>query len=115
VPSGTLIVARLATDVNAATASVGDRFQGFLDLDLATNGRLVTTRGSRVYGMVTAVDRNRRAVSVALNDISVGGRVLQITTLPFNAPGGVIPAQTAQPFTLAAAFQVDIMTNVAVR
>jgi hypothetical protein len=115
VPSGSLIVARLATDVNAATASVGDRFNGFLDLDLATNGRLVTTRGSRVYGMVTAVDRNRRSVSVALNDISVGGRVLQITTLPFNAPGGVIPAQTAQPFALAAPFHVDIMTNVAVR
>jgi hypothetical protein len=115
VPSGTLIVVRLATEVNGATASVGDRFQGFLDLDLATNGRLVTTRGSRVYGRVTAVDRSRRVVSVALNDISVGGQVLQITTLPFSAPGGVIPAQTPQPFTLAAPFDVDIMTNVAVR
>jgi hypothetical protein len=115
VPSGTLIVARLATEVNGATANVGDRFQGFLDLDLATNGRLVTTRGSHVYGRVTDVDRSRRVVSVALNDISVGGHVLQITTLPFSAPGGVIPAQAPQPFTLAAPFQVDIMTNVAVR
>ncbi len=115
VPSGTLIVARLATDVHAATASAGDRFRGVLDLDLATNGRLVATRGSRVYGMVTAVDRNRGMVTVALNDISVGGHVLPITTQPFSAPGGVISAQTPQPFTLAAPFQVDIMTNVAVR
>ena len=110
-----LIIVRLATAVNAVSASVGDRFQGYLDLDLSTNGRLVTPRGSHVYGTVTAVDRGHRTLSVTLNDLMVGGHVLPISTQPLNAPSGGIRAQSPQAFTLAMPFQVDVMTNVAVR
>jgi hypothetical protein len=56
VPEGTLVVVRLAADVSSETAHVGDRVQGFLDQDLAANGRLVAPRGAKVYGVVSAVD-----------------------------------------------------------
>jgi len=114
-PAGTLIVVRLATEVSAATASAGDRFQGFLDQDLATGGRLITPRGSRVYGQVVAADRKRRTLTVALNDLAIGDRVVQIATQPLAVPGGVVLAQTPQAFTVSAQVQVDVMTNVAVR
>ena len=45
VPQGTLVVVRLATEVSSATAHVGDRVQGFLDQDLAADGRLVAPQG----------------------------------------------------------------------
>jgi hypothetical protein len=115
VPAGTLIVVRPATDVTAASASAGDRFQGFLDQDLAAGGRLVAARGSRVYGHVVSADRGRRALTVALNDIAVGDRVLPVSTQPVAAPGGTLRAQAPQAFTVAAGFQVDVLTNVAVR
>ena len=48
VPTGTVLVVRLAADVSSATAKVGDRFQGFLDKDLAADGHLVAPRGAKV-------------------------------------------------------------------
>ena len=44
-PAGTVLVVRLATDVSSATAQVGNRFQGFLDQDLAANGRMIAPHG----------------------------------------------------------------------
>ena len=55
VPSGTLWSCALAADLSSATAKAGDRFQGFLDQDLASNGRLVAPP-ARVYGVVSAAD-----------------------------------------------------------
>jgi hypothetical protein len=115
VPAGTLIVVRLANDVASASASVGDRFRGFLDQDLASDGRLILARGSRAYGVVSAVDRARHSLSVTLTDLEVGDQVVPVSTQAYSAPGGAIRAQTPQPFTVAAPFQVNIMTNVAVR
>ena len=45
-PAGTVLVVRLATEVSSATAQVGNRFQGFLDQDLAANGRMIAPRGT---------------------------------------------------------------------
>jgi hypothetical protein len=171
VPPGTLLVARLATEVSSATAAVGNRFQGFLDQDLAANGKLIAPKGTRVYGVVTAVDKGSKgsgqpSLSVALTDVKVGERVLPIKTQPVTVKGqagkggrkvvggaalgaaigaiadggegaaigaaigggagavaaaagsptaAVIPAQAAESFTVAAPFQVDLVTNVAVR
>jgi hypothetical protein len=116
VPVGTQLVVRLAIDINSSSASVGDRFQGFLDIDVAADGRLVAPRGGAVYGMVTAVERNK-ALSVALTDMKVGERVLPVQTQPVRVQGKsvVIRAQSPQAFTLAVPLQVDLMTNVAVR
>ena len=93
IPAGTLIVARLATEVTSDSAVVGDRFQGFLDQDIAANGHLIVPRGGRVYGIVTAADRGSKggnkqpSLSVTLTDMTVGDRVLSIKTEPITVEG----------------------------
>lgn len=93
VPTGTVLVVRLAADVSSTTARVGDRFQGFLDQDLAADGRLVTPRGAKVYGVVAAVDdgnkmKGQPSLDVTLSDLKVGDRILSIKTQPVSAKGG---------------------------
>ena len=93
VPSGTLLVVRLSADVSSATAHVEDRVQGFLDQDLAADGRVVAPRGAKVYGIVSAVDdgskmKGQATISVTLTDMHVGNRVLSIKTKPVSAAGG---------------------------
>ena len=92
-PAGTVLVVRLATEVSSATAQVGTRFQGFLDQDLAANGRLIAPPGTKVYGVVSAVDAGSKmkghpTLSVTLTDLQVGGRVMPIKTQPVSASGG---------------------------
>ncbi len=92
-PAGTVLVVRLATEVSSATAQVGNRFQGFLDQDLAANGRMIAPHGTKVYGVVSAVDsgskmKGQPTLSVTLTDMQVGGRVRPIKTQPVNVSGG---------------------------
>lgn len=171
VASGTVLVVRLATEVSSDTATAGNRFQGFLDQDLSSGGRLVAPAGAKVYGIVSAAESGSKmkgtaSLAVTLTDMQVGGRIVPVRTDPLSVKGGsgtgakklvggalvgtaigaiagggegaawgaavgagvggaaaaagsvkaaVIPAQTPQAFTLAAPFQVEIMTNVAVR
>ena len=84
---------RLSADVSSATAHAEDRVQGFLDQDLAADGRLVAPRGTKVYGIVSAVDdgskmKGQATISVTLTDMQVGDRVLPIKTKPVSAAGG---------------------------
>jgi hypothetical protein len=93
VPEGTLIVVRLAAEVSSATSHVEDRVQGFLDQDLAADGRLVAPRGARVYGIVSAVNsgskmKGQTSVAVTLTDMKVGDRIMSIKTKPVTAAGG---------------------------
>lgn len=93
VPAGTVLIVRLATEVSSSTAQVGNRFQGFLDQDLAANGRMIAPHGTKVYGVVSAVDagskmKGRPTLGVTLTDMQVGGRVVPITTQPVSASGG---------------------------
>ena len=93
VASGTLLVARLAAELSSDKAKTGDRFQGFLDQDLASDGRLVAPAGAKVYGIVSAADsaskmKGTASLSVALTDISVGGQVLSIKTQALEVKGG---------------------------
>ena len=92
VPAGTVVLVRMASTVSSTNAHVGDRFQGFLDQDLAASGRLVAAKGSRVFGQVTSVDEGSKmkgqpALGIALTDIEVGGHVVAITTQPVVAKG----------------------------
>ena len=92
-PAGTVLVVRLATEVSSATAQVGNRFHGFLDQDVAANGRMMAPQGTKVFGVVSAVDsgskmKGQPTLSVTLTDMEVGGRVLPIKTQPLNASGG---------------------------
>jgi hypothetical protein len=171
VPAGTVLLVRLQADLSSASAKAGSRFQGFLDQDLAANGRLVAAHGTRVYGVVSAVDpgdkmKGQPKISATLTDLQVGDQVVSIQTQPLSAQGeagkggkkilggaalgtaigaiadgghgagvgaavgggvglvaaaagsphaAVLAAQSPQAFTVAAPFQVDVMTNVAVR
>jgi hypothetical protein len=93
VASGTLLVVRLASDLSSETAKAGDRFQGFLDQDLSSDGRLVAPAGAKVYGIVSAADsaskmKGTASLSVTLTDMQVGGQVLSIKTQPLSVKGG---------------------------
>jgi len=92
VPSGTQLIVRLANDVSSSTAAVGDRFQGFLDLDVAADGRLIAPRGGAVFGIVTAVEKGSKSgttpsLTVSLTDMKVGERILSIKTQPISKTG----------------------------
>jgi hypothetical protein len=93
VDAGTLLVVRLATDLNSETAKTGDRFQGFLDQDLASDGRLVAPAGAKVYGIVSAAEaaskmKGTASLTVTLTDMQVGGQVLSVKTQPLSVKGG---------------------------
>jgi hypothetical protein len=93
VPEGTLLIVRLSADVSSATAHVEDRVRGFLDQDLAADGRLVAPRGTKVYGIVSAVQsaskmKGQASISVTLTDMQVGDRIVPIKTKPVSAAGG---------------------------
>jgi len=93
VTAGTLLIVRLAADLSSETAHAGDRFQGYLDQDLAADGRLVAPSGTRVYGIVTAADaaskmKGTAALSVTLTDMQVGSQVVSIKTQPLSVKGG---------------------------
>ena len=93
VAAGTLLVIRLAAELNSDKAKAGDRFQGFLDQDLASDGRLVAPAGAKVYGVVSAADsaskmKGTASLSVTLTDMQVGGQVLSIKTQPLSVKGG---------------------------
>jgi len=115
VPAGSVVVVRLASEVSSASAHVGDRVQGFLDQDLAANGRLVAPRGGKVYGVVSAVDAVAGGGEGAAIGAAVGAGAGGVATAASSVKPAVIAAQSPQAFTLAAPLQVEIMTNVAVR
>jgi len=86
--AGRPLTVRVATEVNSGTAQAGQRFQGNLDTDLvADDGRVVATRGTRVYGRVVAAKAGTGTggapqLSLELTDVEVGGRVVSISTAP---------------------------------
>ena len=93
VEAGTVLVVRLATDLSSETAHAGDRFQGYLDQDLASGGRLVAPAGGRVYGVVSAAEsagkmKGTASLTVTLTDVQVGSQVLSIKTQPLSVKGG---------------------------
>jgi hypothetical protein len=86
--AGRPLTVRVAAEVSSATAQAGQRFQGNLDTDLvADDGRVVATRGTRVYGRVVAAKAGTGTggapqLSLELTDVEVGGRVVPIATEP---------------------------------
>jgi len=93
VETGTVLVVRLATELSSETAHAGDRFQGFLDQDLASGGRLVAPAGGKVYGVVSAAEsagkmKGTASLTVTLTDVQVGGQVLSVKTQPISVKGG---------------------------
>ena len=92
VPTGTLVLVRLQKDISSETAKQGDRFQAFLDQDIAANGRLIVAKGARAYGVVTEVDdgskmKGKASLSVELTDVQAGDQVVSLKTKPIQVQG----------------------------
>jgi hypothetical protein len=93
VQPNTPLTVRTAAEVSSGTAQAGQRFQGNLDADLvADNGRVVATRGTRVYGRVVAAKAGTGTggapqLTVELTDLEVGGRVVALSTAPVSFTG----------------------------
>jgi hypothetical protein len=86
-PANTPVTVRVAAEVNSGTAKAGQRFQGNLDADLVANGRVLATRGTKVYGRVVAAKAGTGTggapqLSLELTDVEVGGRVVPLSTAP---------------------------------
>ena len=90
---GTPLAVRLSTEINSGTAQPNQRFQGNLDADLVVDGRVIATRGSRVYGRVVDAKAGtgtggQPVLVLELTDIDVGGRVAAVATDPKRLTGG---------------------------
>jgi hypothetical protein len=86
------VTVRIATEVSSGTAQAGQRFQGNLDADLVADGRVVATRGTKVYGRVVSAKAGTGTggapqLTVELTDIEVGGRVVSLATQPVSYTG----------------------------
>jgi hypothetical protein len=91
-PPNTPLTVRVATEVNSGTAQAGQRFQGNLDADLVADGRVVATRGTKVYGRVVEAKAGtgtggKPALTLELTDVEVGGRVVALATEPVSFTG----------------------------
>jgi hypothetical protein len=78
-PVGTEIDLRLQTALSSETNQVEDRFEATTAVDIRENGRVLIPAGSRVRGVVTAVDKAGRLdrkgrLSLSFDQITIGGR-----------------------------------------
>ena len=78
-PVGTELDLRLQTALSSETNQVEDRFEATTAVDIRENGRVLIPAGSRVRGVVTAVDKAGRLdrkgrLSLSFDQITIGGR-----------------------------------------
>lgn len=79
IPSGTEIDVRLETALSSDTNQVEDRFEATTIVDLRQDGRVVIPAGSRVRGVVTAVDdagriERKGRLSLSFDQVTINGR-----------------------------------------
>ncbi len=85
---GTPLTVRFSAEISSAKAQAGQRFQGNLENDLiVSDGRVLATRGSRVYGKVVEAKAGtgtggQPVLVLELTDVEVGGRVVPLSTEP---------------------------------
>lgn len=83
VPTGTEIDVRLQTALSSKTNQVEDRFEATTVVDLRQDGRVLIPAGSRVRGVVTAVDdagriERKGRLSLSFDQITLNGRTYPI-------------------------------------
>jgi len=86
-PVATPVTVRVATEIDSGKASTGQRFQGNLESDLNANGRVMATRGTKVYGRVVEAKAGtgtggQPLLVLELTDIEIAGRVIPLGTDP---------------------------------
>src|SRR5262249_21089161 len=90
--ANTPLTVRVATEINSGKAQAGQRFQGNLDSDLLADGRVLATRGTKVYGRVVKAESGtglggKPSLTLELTDIEVGDRVVALATEPSSFTG----------------------------
>lgn len=83
VPTGTELDVRLQTALSSATNQVEDRFEATTVVDLRQDGRVLIPAGSRVRGVVTAVEdagriERKGRLSLSFDQITLNGRTYPI-------------------------------------
>lgn len=84
-PAGTVVEVRLDSALSSTRNEPGDRFEAVLDSDLAVDGKIVASRGSRVIGKLPQVVPSGRVegrahMSLALAEIEIGEKTYPIET-----------------------------------
>ena len=79
IPVGTELDVRLETALSSKTNQVEDRFEATTVVDLRQDGRIVIPAGSRVRGVVTAVEdagriERKGKLSLSFDQITINGR-----------------------------------------
>jgi|SRR5450631_2931182 len=92
IPSGTKITIRLASEINSATADIGQPFDANLARNLVVHGKVLAREGVRVRGKITSVKSSGRLhapgeLTLRLTAVDVHGRMVRITSSPFDAKG----------------------------
>jgi hypothetical protein len=86
-PAATPVTVRVSTELNSGKVQAGHRFQGNLASDLNADGRVVATRGTKVYGRVVEAKAGtgtggKPVLVIELTDIEIDARVVAVSTEP---------------------------------
>ena len=93
VPAGTRIIVRTDSQINSATAHVGQSFHANLVRDLVVNGKAVAKAGAPATGKITYAKASGRLhapgqVTIRLTSIQLAnGKALPVSTSGFHAKG----------------------------
>lgn len=111
VPKDTKLMIKLDKDVSTATHKVGSMVTGLLELDLIVNGKVISSKGSAVYGKVVEAEGGRKfgthKLVLTFDGIVVKGQKVSIKTGHFGAevgPDGSVIKTAAAGAAIGAAF-----------
>ena len=101
IPADTVIEIRMVDSVNSETARLGQTFQASLDEPIYVNGQQVVPRGADVLTKLVNDQRagkiqGRNVLTLALSQISVNGRYIDVTSTDVQTSAGSQTARTAK-------------------
>jgi len=101
IPADTAVQIRMIDSVNSETARLGQTFQASLDEPIYVNGQQVVPRGADVLTKI--VDdkdagklNGRNVLTLALSQISINGRFVDVTSTDVRNEAGSQSARTAK-------------------
>jgi len=111
IPKNAKLMIKLDKEVSTASHKVGSMVTGLLELDLIVNGKIISGKGSPVYGRVLESQGGRRLGShklvLTFDGIVVKGQKIAIKTGQFGAekgPDGSVVKTAAAGAAIGAAF-----------
>jgi len=111
VPKDTKLIVELDKEVSTSSHEKGAMVTGILDLDLILNGKVISPKGSAVYGTVVESEGGRRigtkSLVLTFVGIVVNGQKVAIKTGQFGAemgPDGSVVKTAAAGAAIGAAF-----------